>query len=181
MKIKKRYIALIIVAAFAIPIVLFLMRCLVWVHPIHKEIKAMSGKWESTLSNHLASADSVDVIEIPNTHLATITDKMELRRLIESVEIDEAESGWMCFCGGSPWFVFKEGTNELATISYHHNSHLRRKDGPWPGDGVLTGSSRNKICKWFEENNIKRANQKLQSTVKTPVESGNEQGTATEL
>ena len=133
-----------------------------------KKDSAISGKWESTLSEHLTSIDKLEVLEFGAPAL-TITDIDDIHRLIETIEVDEDASTFRCGCLKPKTFIFKEGTNQLATIFYHthdfdklrettddHQIYLYWRYGKWPNAyAVLTAESSKQFAEWLTEHNLK--------------------------
>ena len=152
MKIKKRYIALIIIA---IPTIWFLSQCIVWTAPNAEKLKALEGRWEAVLCEALGEVDSLEIIQLPKESLITITDINDISRLINAVEINEEKSGNVCFCVGELELIFRNKTNQVAAINVHKNGRLRWRSGEWINDAILTTSSSNQFFGWMKTHDIK--------------------------
>lgn len=155
MKIKVIIVILTVLGFGALAI--FLKQCVVFTEsPKMAGIRLMSGKWESTFSNQVSMASQMEIIQRDNDKtLFSTTDKNEIAELIELIEIDEAESGNYCFCGGTLLFVFSEGTNELVSAGFHHGTSFRWHHGMWPGDASLNERAMINISNWLGLRNIK--------------------------
>ena len=184
MKIKKRYIVLII-TVIAVPIIWFLTQFVVWKHPIITEINALSGKWESTLLNHLAHANRLRIIyDRANDESIEITDTNEIQNLLISITIDEEDLTMICMELNPIELVFRNDTNKLASIILHNcscnggNGRLYWIQGSWPKSVLLTQTSSSNFFGWI---NNKIANQSLQPTPLNACDEVKVQGGAAEL
>ena len=61
-----------------------------------------------------------------------------------------------CRCLGDLAIDFREGDSTLATLTYHHGTHLRWHDGPWGSDVYLTPDSRTRLDGWLLEQGYDR-------------------------
>lgn len=75
-----------------------------------------------------------------------------IQEFLDLLEVDEERSaGASCKCIGDYRFTLLRNEVELASVTYHHHSHLRRCNGDfvWKGDAVLTEISVTALCAWF--------------------------------
>ena len=144
----KRFLITLLMLSMAV----FLPQCII-VKP-DSEKKEMEGKWESTLLANLAGVDIIEVYDIPLKLRLTITEENEIVELLNLIEIDEEQSGEVCFCAGSLLLRFKKQSLKIEDISYYYPSRFRWKNGRWPGDAVLTPSSKSRIENWFRQRKL---------------------------
>jgi len=76
----------------------------------------------------------------------------KIRELVESIDINEAESDSSCMCCGFPTLEFYQETKLLAMVGVQHGGALRW--GPWPADGMLTANSSSSFNKWMTKHGI---------------------------
>ena len=114
------------------------------------------GNWENVLLQQMYTADHFAISErgSDGQTVFSTTNRDEILEFIELVEVDEANSGNHCFCGGSLLFSFSVGGTNHVELSFHHTTALRWRDGYWPGDAELTHSSRKEILKWMRTRKI---------------------------
>jgi len=130
---------------------------------------AMSNKWESTLIDHLANVETLDILENFDHHELTVTNVDDIFRLIKIIKIDEEASTSLHTCLQPKTFIFKEGTNQLVTIFYHTHDFDRLREsaddnqiylywryGKWPNvHAVLTPKSSKQFAEWLTAHNLK--------------------------
>jgi hypothetical protein len=159
MKIKKRYIPLIVV--LLIPAFWWGYKNFIWKSPL----EAISGKWESTLQDHLANADHLEIINRVDDESITILSVNVINRLVSLIEIDEENTHSTYMCPSTKHFVFRKGADELATIYYLPESccpsgedepiRLYWIHGKWPHvHAALTPKSADLFLDWLKENKI---------------------------
>lgn len=56
-----------------------------------------------------------------------------------------------CKCEGDVVFEFFDREKQIATVSYHHSSHLRWWRGSWKGDAYLTDEAKRTLPIWLKD------------------------------
>jgi hypothetical protein len=115
-------------------------------------------RWDEAFRQAVAGATRLRVRSGGTCHrdlsrektLWELADAAKIRELAALIHIDEAQSGFECMCCGEPSFEFYQGDHLIATLGFHHGRSLRWL-GEWPGDGMLTPETRDKLPKWFAE------------------------------
>jgi TRAP-type C4-dicarboxylate transport system permease small subunit len=161
---KKTYIAL----ATAVVIALFFLLSHLSAFQKQDTYDLISRKWAASLSNCVSSADQLVIFDARNDEFITsVSDISEINELVSVITINVGESYSKCFCGGDYRLIFKQGTNDLATVRFFDDefpiARLRFKE--WPSDGVLTLESSSHVYNWLENHNIKIANQRVDPTL----------------
>ncbi len=117
-----------------------------------QKLRAIKGKWRDLFIDQISDADRIEVYEpyiTQNSLLFSVKGKDKVKKILDLIEIDEEESGNMCFCTGSAYMIFKNKKEELAKVSLHHGKGLRWHNGKWINDAILTGHSAKKLRQWF--------------------------------
>ncbi len=86
--------------------------------------------------------------------LFKITDKNKIKNFINSIIVDENNSGFHCMCCGLPTFEFYKKNKLLGSIGFHHGQSLRWPGG-WPGDAAITDACADFLCKLLADNGVK--------------------------
>lgn len=116
------------------------------------------GRWEEIFESKVSDADRIQIVSTgyhgdeSGIIVHEILGKGKILEFIETLEINEQESGGYCFCSGDAILRFLIGTREIASVSYHHGYSMRWIDGSWPGDGEIHERKRIPLVKWFSEN-----------------------------
>lgn len=142
--------------------------CCVLAIILHTNCFAQS--WEMPLKQALSDCNRISVRSGGTCHrskkeekiLFAVTQKSDIKQLIESIKIDEARSGFQCMCCGNPTIEFYKGKSLLVMLGYHHGQSLRWSDGKWKGDALLTQESAEHLAKWLSDNGIKEPLKELQ-------------------
>ena len=134
-------------------VLLILKNAVVWKED--PKYAVMRGKWESSLSNHIAQANQLEIYDYENEEvISSVTNTHEITDLLRRIRVNENESKSICFCLGEYWLIFKEGTNEVATICVHAedypNARLHWRRGEWPAHAELTSESSTEFYNWIK-------------------------------
>lgn len=115
--------------------------------PVTKE----PGPRAQLLRSALAGCNRVNVSmcrsddDSPTTIIIPGRDSLD--SLIEHLEFDDLNSGFHCMCSGKYGIIFYQGTNRLASVTYHHGKSLRWEG--WDGDSLFTKASAKYWREWF--------------------------------
>jgi len=123
----------------------------------HPDCRVWSG-WNEALRLELAPADRVvvrsgglchrDVAE--EAKLLEARGAAKVKEVLDLFEVEEKESGFHCMCCGNPTFEFYRGETLVASLGFHHGKSIRWLGG-WPGDGMLTKGSGDRLIEWLAE------------------------------
>ncbi|MEM7234196.1 MAG: hypothetical protein AAF517_18605, partial [Planctomycetota bacterium] len=109
-----------------------------------------------TLASALTAANRVEVssqegwhAEDPKPRPFVLDGRDQVEALIETLEFHNSPSWDSCLCRGDTVFSFYDGEKILATLTYHHGTHLRWQDGSWIGDTYLTDESQIQFTAWL--------------------------------
>jgi hypothetical protein len=112
--------------------------------------------WKGSLQRAVEGANRLRVrphlLTDPGKVLFETTDPNGIRQLVDHIEIDEAKSGGHIKEDSLRVLEFYKGDELLARIGCVYLKGLRwEDDGPWPGDGILTGKSKSFLGQWLQE------------------------------
>lgn len=80
----------------------------------------------------------------------------KIKELLNTLDF-QFSLGWShCMCLGDTVFEFYEGDDKLATVTYHHGTHMRWHGGPWGTDVYLTPNAQVQLASWFKEQGYDR-------------------------
>jgi hypothetical protein len=151
------------ISVLVIGAVVLLSKCLVIYSgsPSLEKRRAFVGKWESSLSNCVLSATQLIICDSwTDEEIVVITNKSDIVDLISAIDVDEAESDYVCFCSGTYKMVFMQESNELATVCVHDEdfpgARLDWTGGEWPVHGVLTSKSSTELYIWLATHDVER-------------------------
>jgi hypothetical protein len=124
------------------------------------------------LASTVSGADAVAIIlptpatinprrEAPDEAIIglTIEGREAVEEMISLLEFEFTMPWIACRCFGDIRFDFRQNDKKLATITYHHNEHLRWWNGRWSGDAKLTSASREALSQWIEESGAEQLEQ----------------------
>jgi len=112
--------------------------------------------WTDSLRRSLEGANRLRVrsrlAQDPRKDLFETRDPNEIRQLVAHLEVDEAHSGGHIMEDSLRILEFYKEDELLARIGCVFLRALRwDSDGPWPGDGRLTGRSKSFFAQWLRE------------------------------
>lgn len=121
----------------------------------------IDSSWLDSLQEELRDVDRFRVRTGGTCHhdsstektLFEITDKAEIKRIVNSWTINDRDSGFHCMCCGEPSFEFYHGNQLVATLGFHHGRSLRWPGG-WPGDALLTEVASDEICEMLAKHGL---------------------------
>ena len=61
-----------------------------------------------------------------------------------------------CRCRGDTSIDVFEGESKLVTLTYHHGTHVRWRDGPWGTDVFLTPDAQVRLDAWLKDEGYDR-------------------------
>lgn len=106
-----------------------------------------------------AKADKLSIRDIEETTSCVLDGKSNVTHFVNQLAFEKL--GEPCKCEGDYLFDFYSGEKVLATISYHHSTHLRWPAG-WKGDAYLTEESRDWLANWLADHGITYPKQELE-------------------
>jgi hypothetical protein len=120
----------------------------------------VQSRWDRSLQQAVAGATRLRVRSGGTCHRMVseektqweLKDATKVQEFAKLIQIDERQSGRECMCCGDPTFEFYQGDKLLAMVGFHHGISLRWAGGCWPGDGMLTAESRDRLPQWFADN-----------------------------
>jgi hypothetical protein len=124
----------------------------------HPKCRVWHG-WNDALRGELGAAERVVVRSGGLCHrdpskertLAEFRGAAKVKEFLDLFSVEEKASGFHCMCCGNPTFEFYRGDTLVGSLGFHHGRSIRWPGG-WPGDGLLTKASGDRLIEWLAAN-----------------------------
>jgi len=93
-----------------------------------------------------------------------------VRDVIRHIQIinPKGEGYSHCLCYRNPHFDFYENDKFLLSLSLHHGTKFRWKEGKWKGDAYLSSESSEFLVKWLTDLGIDELKKEIEARKKKP-------------
>ena len=89
---------------------------------------------------------------LPNSPRVEIAGNDRVAEFVGLIELGPTATHGQCKCFGDLLITVCRGSNELATLSIHHDKYLRWSDGRWESDQSLTPASLSALSRFLAAN-----------------------------